>query len=955
MKKTFILLFFLIISFSNLISQNLDSINLYAGWDTSNPLFKLQKIKINQTDYSKILETSDRLFTADSKNNFRIWDLTSGKLLYWKKIDYQLPILLINDSLVAFRGYEKRETNDFNYIYLLNLKTNTIISQTKDSVQNNIIYIDFSILSDKILFVTLGGIYPPNSNFATYKYQIPTLIRDTISKYSEKSAKYIFAKDTNTYLSEIITHSFDAHSGIWVGEDVINLFKNSKIYSYLLTYNLSFDSDYSIHKMSKQFNVNENKCFYFFDNILYVFVPDSFANPTIRTMNQSITSYITDSSDNLIYYDFFKDQIVKYKYSDSTFYSVKLDLSLGKSSILTNSKLNDYILVPEDGGIVQLNKSKLFNVKPKIITDRTSIIVNQDINFQIGSFDPTLSVIWDFGDGKTSNEVNPAHIYLDSGSFTVKLITSNGQKSDTVIAKDLIKVEKEFYPVIKADNYYGIAPLNVKLENKTIDFPETINPKWYVDGIFSGVTSNSFTSQFNYGEHKIDMEFEYNGKTYKESVMIMVYDAFYQQMRLISSYNFSGSVGADYVLTNNLLDFVNLGYDRFVSLIETFSHRKWENKTTYKAVFHNKRIDNNSEISDNINKETFFASFPKYGYLVGNGNLISVFDKNNLKLFQRKVNESGQNLVLLNKEKYLGFYDNSKLSVFGCDMELVKQINFRELIGNTGIIKKATVLGNESYDYDSFYLILQLESGIWVGKFNLECEFIQSITLSGNLIKPFRNQENLFIYYEINGTRYLHIFNNSLKDIKTISLADFLFDEICANDSFIATITEQKDSSNGKIIIHDTEFNKLDSFRLKFYGWSVSYSPYRFLFMEDKSLLLINIAQSDYTNVTKNEYFQIILKPLKKDSIPGIIPISSNTPYPNPSINFLKIETEQLDNTNFIIYNEMGTEIEVKYVKNKKEKNDLYQIYITSLPIGTYYYRISNIQKTITGRFVVVR
>lgn len=955
MKKIFIILFILILSVINLICQNLDSINFYTGWDASNPLFKLQKLKINQIDYSKISETGDKLFTADGKNNFRIWDLKSGKLMYWKKIDYQLPILLVNDSLVAFRGYEKKETTDFNHIFFFNLKTNTLISQTVDSVQNNIIYIDLGILSDKILFVTLGGIYPPISNFETYKYQIPSLIRDTVTKYSNKSVKYLFGKDTNTFLSEIITHSFDPPSGIWKGKDEIVFFKNSINYSYLITYNLSFDSDYSIHCMNKQLNVYENKCFNFFDNTLYIFEPDVSVKPKIRTMSQTITSFVTDSSDNLIYYDFIKDEIVKYKYFDSTFYSVKLNLSLGKSTILTNSKLNDYILVPENGAFIQLNKTKLFNIKPQIVADRTSIIVNQDVNFHINSFDPTLSVFWDFGDGKTSNEINPEHIYLDSGSFTVKLITSDGMKSDTAIANDLITVEKVLYPVIYADKYYGLAPLTVNFENKTFDFPEIINPKWYVDGIYTGVTSNFYSSTFNYGEHIVEMEFEYNGKTYLESVKIVAYDTFYQPMKVIASYNFSGVVGSDYILNKNLLDFANFGYDRFVSLIETFSHQKWENKTTYKAVFHNKRIDNNTEITENINKETFFAPFPKYGYLIGNRNTISVYDKNNLKLFQKKLNLSEQKLVILNREKYLGIYNNSILSVLGCDMELDKQINFRELIGKTNIIKKVSVLGNESNDHNSFYLILQLESGIWAGKFNLECEFIQSISLSGNLIKAFRNQENLFIYEETNGTRYLHIINNTLKDIKTITLTDFLFDEICANDSFIATITEQKDSSNGKIIIHNNEFNKLDSFNLKFYGWSVSYSPYRFLFLDDKTLLLINIAQSQYTNVTCNEYFQIILKASVKDSIPGIVPISSNTPYPNPSINIVKIETEQLENSKLSIFNEMGTLIQIIYNKNKTEKKDLYQIDITNLPIGNYYYRISNGQKNFTGRFVVIR
>lgn len=48
----------------------------------------------------------------------------------------------------------------------------------------------------------------------------------------------------------------------------------------------------------------------------------------------------------------------------------------------------------------------------------------------------SLNYVWDFGDGQTSTEINPAHIYSANGTYTVKLIVRNA----TGCADSLIKV-----------------------------------------------------------------------------------------------------------------------------------------------------------------------------------------------------------------------------------------------------------------------------------------------------------------------------------------------------------------------------------------------------------------------------------------------------------------------------------------------------------------------------------
>ena len=67
-----------------------------------------------------------------------------------------------------------------------------------------------------------------------------------------------------------------------------------------------------------------------------------------------------------------------------------------------------------------------------------------------------ISYLWDFGDGKTSTEKEPLHIFEGGFPFTVKLIASNGDKSDayTLQITSQIMVYKPniyFYPIKSQD------------------------------------------------------------------------------------------------------------------------------------------------------------------------------------------------------------------------------------------------------------------------------------------------------------------------------------------------------------------------------------------------------------------------------------------------------------------------------------------------------------------------
>ena len=47
---------------------------------------------------------------------------------------------------------------------------------------------------------------------------------------------------------------------------------------------------------------------------------------------------------------------------------------------------------------------------------------------------------WDFGDGGTSTEQNPTHVYEEPGSYRVILTATNGEGSDDIVKPDLVTV-----------------------------------------------------------------------------------------------------------------------------------------------------------------------------------------------------------------------------------------------------------------------------------------------------------------------------------------------------------------------------------------------------------------------------------------------------------------------------------------------------------------------------------
>jgi len=133
------------------------------------------------------------------------------------------------------------------------------------------------------------------------------------------------------------------------------------------------------------------------------------------------------------------------------------------------------------------------------------------VNFTNTSVDAS-SYLWDFGDGNTSTDENPTHVYTTSGTFTVTLTASNSYSSDTEIKPNYITVALPASPTTTGASNCGPASL-------TLSAAGTGTLQWYdapTDGnlITTGTsyTQNFTTTTTYYVQSVIEPESQNGGK-----------------------------------------------------------------------------------------------------------------------------------------------------------------------------------------------------------------------------------------------------------------------------------------------------------------------------------------------------------------------------------------------------------------------------------------------------------
>lgn len=214
----------------------------------------------------------------------------------------------------------------------------------------------------------------------------------------------------------------------------------------------------------------------------------------------------------------------------------KLDSLFKMRNIKFNSDNSNLYAETKDSNIIRINLANFLqnNISIDFTSDKYMADSNYVFNFKSKISDELDSVIWDFGDGIISNELNPKHQYKRSGDYNVNLV---GFKNGVKITKNKYK--------------YIHIPTPVRFN---ITYSLTINENdanFYVN---NGVTGSGYIYNYIYA----DIDSPLLGDTlYGSTYSLNSRRAFTRINIMFHSYNDMYSTSTIFTLTGPQFDFWN--------------------------------------------------------------------------------------------------------------------------------------------------------------------------------------------------------------------------------------------------------------------------------------------------------------------------------------------------------------------------------------------------------------
>ena len=143
----------------------------------------------------------------------------------------------------------------------------------------------------------------------------------------------------------------------------------------------------------------------------------------------------------------------------------------------------------------------LLNTDPPIASFKADVpyTCSGEVQFEDLSMNNPEEYLWDFGDGNTSDEANPLHVYTQSGNYSVSLTVSNQNGSSTY------SLDYQIY--VELDDAIEIDDITVCIDSVfdiTIDsYGENLN--WYSDEFCNEIVNTG--SVFNHQPIETDIQY----------------------------------------------------------------------------------------------------------------------------------------------------------------------------------------------------------------------------------------------------------------------------------------------------------------------------------------------------------------------------------------------------------------------------------------------------------------
>ncbi|MCX6154777.1 MAG: PKD domain-containing protein [Candidatus Kapabacteria bacterium] len=178
------------------------------------------------------------------------------------------------------------------------------------------------------------------------------------------------------------------------------------------------------------------------------------------------------------------------------------EISLGTGPyILTERCLpdNKNLIVADNAGCIYLVPIIFYSnaLKAFFAADTNISQTGDTIHFRNNSAGNPTSYYWDFGDGQSSTDENPAHVYNSSGTYTVKFFIKNTNGSDTAIRVNMIRVFDKLFPDFDYTIDLSKYPYVANFTNKSNGNYTSVY--WIFDNTYTSTLSNPSTTYSGYG------------------------------------------------------------------------------------------------------------------------------------------------------------------------------------------------------------------------------------------------------------------------------------------------------------------------------------------------------------------------------------------------------------------------------------------------------------------------
>ncbi len=942
----------LVFAFVGMNAQNLDSLIDVSGWEDFDG-YKKQKLIIGDITYRQISKDKTKLFTADSNKYFKLWDLETGKLIESINIEHQLPVFLLNDTLILFRASTKNPNYQKN-VYGYSLNDNIEYAYLEHEFYDNkdvdlfISYSSIQLISDTVIK------FPKEINNYDFTNETKYLsgktfsinskieIKDYIKMENFNNITYI---DKSNYYADII--SYDKYKGF-----EINYFFSVGFYNNIKPVNISFNGNPPNNFRSMISDINNNKLFVCEANKFYVI--DTKLKTTLKnqTLIDTLTSICLLDSNSIVAYNNQKKRILAYNWKNEL-YNYYYMISNNYLNKMVYLKDRSEFIITNNGGEIYLLSDSVFNQKNVTFEmEAKEWLMQKQVkftNFSALTFD---SFYWNFGDGEGSTELNPYHVFKKEGKYKIELTgIKNGFFSSYT---DSIIVLPNYYPSFEIDKSYGEAPLKVKFKNTS---------SFDADSVIWEFGKNAQSAQ-NIEEGEITF---YEAK--KDTIFLKAYKAgsIFQTSKIIDIYqsdtNNIVSVQIDaktyyyvsqpsyvagtshrfykYVLSsdNNLYySYLNIDISYYAGASKNVETNYL---STYKINYFNKRIP------INYNSSNIF-SYTDGGLFVLWNDSIEVFDRNLDILFKIKNDKKYQNFLTIDN-KYILAKNNNNIAFFNKYFIIQKEYSISDFtnkdvdsITNIQLFQSA----NKYHSNSNSYVILQSNSKkLTIVEFK-DKNVNQKFTLDNLELASYNitNDNELCLISKSGVLKILNLNNCMLKEYQNYNFSNcHYFDK----NILYEVKGDLKDQPEGLSV----KFIDFDGNLLYQYHTLINTNS-------ENSVLYLNFNNlyKSFDNkiyiLTGNPYypcFALISLYFKKNLSPSGINISKNSNshlFPNPTSDYININNGEIQNIK--IYDMRGIEINYK----AEFFGNLVRINVSDLQTGMYVVRYELQGKIYNEKFV---